>query len=305
MAATGTGQVGWIGTGKMGAPMALHLVRASVAMMVHDAVAGSCAPLVEAGAKLAADGDSLGRACDLVFTCIPDDAALIAVIEGQAPTLGLARTMAPGSILVETSTVSPEASQRVGRALGARGIRYVCAPVSGSTAIAQAGKLTVLASGDAQAWAEVEPLLAHYSARRFWLGASDAARFMKLVLNTMVGATASVLGEALLLGERGGLSRAQMIEVILESAVTSPLLAYKKDTITGAQTEPAFRLDQMVKDFSLILAAARKEQVELEVAALILQQYRAAAQAGRAGQDFFALVDWIADAGVPDEDRAG
>ncbi len=305
MAATTTAGVGWIGTGKMGAPMALHLLRAGIALQVQDANPASCAGLVAAGATQAADSDSLARGCRIVFTSIPDDQALLALVEGRGALQGLARSLAPGSLLVETSTVSPEASQRVGQVLAAAGLGYVCAPVSGSTAIAQAGRLTVLASGDAAAWAEVEPILALYSARRFWLGAGDGARYMKLVLNTLVGATASVLGEALLLGEKGGLTRPQMMEVILESAVTSPLLTYKKDTVVGTETLPAFRLDQMVKDFSLILAAARQERIELEVSALILQQYQAAAQAGRAGQDFFALVDWIADAAQPDPDREG
>lgn len=305
MSAIGTGQVGWIGTGKMGAPMAMHLARAGLPLQVHDSNPTSCTGPISEGATLAQDCDSLGQGCSVVFTCIPDDAALIAVVEGHGAIKGLARSMARGSILVETSTVSPEASQQVARVLEAAGIRYICAPVSGSTAIAQAGKLTVLASGDVSAWPEVEPMIVLYSARQFWLGPSDAARYMKLVLNTLVGATASVLGEALLLGEKGGLSREAMMDVILESAVSSPLLAYKKQTVIGAETAPAFRLDQMVKDFSLILAAAKQEHIEMEVAALILQQYRAAAHAGREGQDFFALVDWIADAALPDPHLEG
>lgn len=305
MSVTKARQVGWIGTGKMGAPMAMHLARAGVALQVHDANAASCAGLVAAGARQMSDSDSLGRACAVIFTCIPDDSSLLALVEGRGATQGLARSMAQGSILIETSTVSPEASQRVSRGLSTAGIRYVCAPVSGSTTIAQAGKLTVLASGDEGAWAEVEPLVEHYSARRFWLGASDTARYMKLVLNTLVGATASVLGEALLLGEKGGLTRTQMMDVILESAVASPLLHYKKETVVGADATPAFRLDQMVKDFTLILAAARQAHIEMEVAALIQRQYRDAAQAGREGQDFFALVDWIADAALSDRHRAG
>lgn len=305
MSATKAGPVGWIGTGKMGAPMVAHLAGSGQALQVFDARPASYAALLTETVTAAPGIEAIGQNCGVVFTSIPDDSALIAIVEGQGGSGGLARSMAAGSILVETSTVSPEASQQAARALQAAGIRYVRAPVSGSTSIAQAGGLTVLASGDKSAWDEVETLLAQYSARRFWLGEGDAARYMKLVLNTLVGATASVLGEALLLGERGGLSRADMMDVILESAVTSPLLKYKKDTVVGLDTDPAFQLDQMVKDYSLIIAAARKENIEMEVAELVLEQYQTAAQAGRAAQDFFALVDWIGDAAHPRQDSAG
>ncbi|WP_298493195.1 NAD(P)-dependent oxidoreductase [uncultured Maritimibacter sp.] len=305
MSAIRAGQVGWIGTGKMGAPMASHLAAAGVAIQVFDTRPASYAALL-GDRVLAADSiEQIGRGCDVVFTSIPDDSVLLSVIEGDGKHPGLAASMARGAILVETSTVSPGASQRASECLVAAGVRYVCAPVSGSTAIAQSGGLTVLASGDRTAWDEVEELLARYSARRFWLGEGDAARYMKLVLNTLVGATASVLGEALLLGERGGLTRADMMNVILESAVSSPLLKYKTDTVTGLDRSPAFRLDQMVKDFSLIIDAARNEDLELEVATLIFDQYQAANAEGRAGEDFFALVDWIGEAATGRQGSAG
>lgn len=288
--------VGWIGVGKMGAPMARHLAAAGVSLQVFDMRPASYVDLLGDKVVAANSIQLVGASCDIVFSSIPDDAVLLSLVEGETGDKGLAASMPSGSILVETSTVSPEASQRVASQLEAKGIGYVRAPVSGSTALAQTAGLTVLASGPRAHYDAVEPLLALFSKRRFWLGNGDGARYMKLVLNTMVGATASILGESLRLGEHGGLSRKDMMEVILESAVTSPLLEYKKGTIVGTDPETAFRLDQMVKDFSLIVAAARRENIELDVANLILEQYQQAAQNGRAGEDFFALIDWIAEA---------
>ncbi|WP_180898795.1 NAD(P)-dependent oxidoreductase [Martelella soudanensis] len=284
-----TKAVGWIGVGKMGAPMAGHLLDAGVGVTVFDARAENIAAMEEAGARAAASIEAVGGACGVIFTSIPDDAALSSVVAALAPA------MAKNAILIDTSTVSPKASEEAARALADHGIRYLRAPVSGSTTIAAAAGLTVLVSGDESAWKEAEPLVSHFSNERFYLGPADEARFMKLVLNTLVGASASVLGEAILLGEHGGLDRARMMDVILKSAVSSPLLGYKRETVVVDAATPAFRLDQMVKDFSLILAAANSEHIDMEVSALILKQYEAAAEDGMQGRDFFALVDWIRD----------
>ena len=153
--------------------------------------------------------------------------------------------------------------------------------------------LTALASGDAAAWETVSPLIDVLAARKFYLGPGEEARYMKLVLNALVGAMASVLGEALVLGEKGGLSPAQMMEVIGQSAVASPLLEYKREMIARMDFSPAFSVHQMIKDFTLITDAARDKQVPMFVANLILQQYTAASNAGYSEKDFFALFEWM------------
>lgn len=176
------------------------------------------------------------------------------------------------------------------------GVRYVRCPISGSTALARTGGLTALASGDPEGWADVAALIDLLAVRKFYLGAGEEARYMKLVLNTLVGATSSILGEALLLGEKGGLSPAQMMDVIVESAVSSPLIKYKRDMIAQMDFSPAFSVVQMIKDFNLIADAGRDKKVPLFLANLILQQYTAAANAGYSQQDFFALFDWMRSA---------
>lgn len=284
-----TNVVGWIGVGKMGAPMAGHLLKGGIDVTVFDARPENSAAMEERGARTAESIEAVGSACNVIFTSIPDDTALASVVTTLAPA------MRKNAILIDTSTVSPKASSEAARVLADHGLRYLRAPVSGSTTIAAAANLTILASGDESAWKEVEPLVTLFSSERLYLGPADEARFMKLVLNTLVGASASVLGEAILLGEHGGLDRAQMMDVILKSAVSSPLLGYKRETVVVDASEPAFRLDQMVKDFSLILAAAKSEHIDMDVSALILKQYEAAAQDGMEGRDFFALVDWIRD----------
>ena len=284
--------IGWIGSGKMGNPMATRLVEAGHALTICDPVPENRASLVARGAAVAATPGELAARCEVVFSTIPNDAVLIEIF-GAEDNSGFLPQIAAGSILVEMSTVSPQVSARVARDLARRGVAYLRCPISGSTALARAGKLTALASGDAAAWESVSPLIDLLATRKFYLGAGEEARYMKLVLNALVGAMSSVLGEALVLGEKGGLSPAQMMDVISQSAVASPLLDYKREMIAQMDFSPAFSVQQMMKDFTLITDAARDKQIPMFVANLILQQYTAASNAGYSEKDFFALFEWM------------
>lgn len=284
--------IGWIGVGKMGNPMATRLIEAGHRLVVCDPVAENRASLVARGADVASSPADLAGRCSVIFTTIPNDAVLADLIWG-AEDAGILTRVGPDTIFVEMSTVSPQLSEKVARDLALKGVGYLRCPVSGSTALARNGTLTALASGDAAAWDAASDLIDLLAARKFYLGPGEEARFMKLVLNTMVGATAAILAEALLLGEKGGLQPAQMMDVIAESAVGSPLIKYKKDMIARMDFAPAFSVLQMMKDFKLITDAGRDQQIPLPTADLILQQYVSAANAGYGEQDFFSLFDWM------------
>lgn len=284
-------KVGWIGAGKMGAPMIRNLLGAGIRVSVCEPNRAAHDGLIAAGAD-AGDDLSLVDGASVVFATLPNDEALRAVVSGSAGSEGLAGRLAPGSVFVEMSTVSPECSAAVAEILKKSGISYVRAPVSGSTTMAEKATLTILASGSAKGWEVALPLVALISARQFWLGDGEEARYMKLVLNTLVGASSAVLAEAVALGSSGGLSRAAMMEVICESAVASPLFKYKTDLVVSEDYTPAFTIQQMIKDFTLISDAGRSNGVPLMTAGLILELYRAAANAGLQNEDFFALVKW-------------
>ncbi|MFN7223115.1 MAG: NAD(P)-dependent oxidoreductase [Paracoccaceae bacterium] len=291
---SGNPTIGWIGAGKMGAPMIRNLLAAGSKVAVTEPDARVTADLTRAGATAAANLD-MHRHNAIVFATLPNDAVLRDVVLGSDGKPGLAHQMAHGAIFVEMSTVSPECSVEIATALQAAGIAYLRAPLSGSTALAEKAALTILASGDEQAWATVLPLIKLLSTRQFYLGPGEEARYMKLVINTLVGATSAILAEALALGASGGLSRSSMMEVICESAVASPLLKYKSDAVVSADYTPAFTVQQMIKDFGLISDAGRANDVPLMTTGLILELYRAAANSGLRDQDFFALVKWQSD----------
>ena len=286
--------LGWVGAGKMGAPMIQNLLAKDLKVLVTEPSEARLAPLLTAGAT-GAGALTDHAASKIVFSTLRNDTVLLDVVLGSEAQGALAEVLAPGAVLVEMSTVSPGCSAKVAEALQRRGVHYLRAPLSGSTALAEQALLTVLASGDEPAWATVLPYLKIMSSRQFYLGGGEEARFMKLVLNTLVGASSAILSEALALGESGGLSPAAMMEVINESVVASPLLKYKEQTVVAGDYAPAFTIGQMIKDFTLISDTARAEDVPLITTGVILELYRAAANAGLKDDDFFALVKWQSD----------
>lgn len=294
--ATSEAVIGWIGLGKMGGAMARHLLRATGSLLLTEPSPVNLAPLLAAGGKKAVSLADHSE-CDLVFSTIPNDKALRAIVFGENGSEGLATALRPGAAFIEMSTVSAECSREVAEILAERGVHYLRAPISGSTAMAESASLTILASGSDEAWTKAMPYMKAISAKQFFLGPGDEARYMKLVLNAMVGATSAVAAEAIALGERGGLSREAMMDVICSSAVSSPLLQYKREAIVKNDFTPAFSVTQMIKDFSLIADAGRESGVPMVVIDIILDRYQAAANAGHKDEDFFALVDWVSASG--------
>jgi len=266
----------------------------SAQVCVIDPDSVSVAAAIGKGATAGASFDDMANK-DIVFSTLPNDQALMSVVSGTPNKKGLVDVLAKGAIFVDMSTVSPDVSSKVAKILEKAEISYLRAPLSGSTVMAENATLTILASGDESAWQTVLPYLEMMSKRQFYLGAGDEARYMKLVINTLVGGLPALLAEALSLGESGGLTRASMMEVIGESAVASPLLAYKTQTVVEDLFSPAFTVLQMIKDFTLISDAARSNGVPLLTTGLILEQYRAAANAGLKDADFSALVKWHSD----------
>jgi 3-hydroxyisobutyrate dehydrogenase-like beta-hydroxyacid dehydrogenase len=218
---------------------------------------------------------------------------MIDIVSG---TNGLAAHMKRGSTFIETSTVSPKASANVAQMLAASGIDYLRCPVSGSTATAEARQLTVLASGSRATFDKCLPVLQCFSAKQYHVGDGEQARYLKLVLNAMVGATSALVAEALAIGRSGHLEMATMLEVINNSAVASPVIRYKTQMMIDDNYAPAFPVTGMMKDFDIALGVAGEQKLTLPLLSQIRQSYEAAFLNGAGDQDFFVLVKELADA---------
>lgn len=293
-------KIGWIGLGKMGAPMAASLLKAGYALTVYNRSPGKAKPLVDAGAGHAASPAALGRSCEVVVSMVADDAALSDITVGPG---GLFEAAREGLVYVDMSTVSPETSQRVARAAAGKGIGYLRAPVSGSTAKASAGALSLFVSGPGDRYRQCLPWLNCIGDKLYYLGDGEQARYVKIAVNMMVGITAAMVGEALVIGERGGVGWEQMIEVINSSVVTSPLIGYKSKQLAQRDFRPMFTVSQMAKDFDLALDTGRASDVPMPLTAVARQFFAAMAATGRGGTDFFAYVTLLEElAGIRSRD---
>jgi len=267
--------------------MAAHLIAAGHLVRAFDVDARSQAALVALGAQPAS---SIAEACEqaeIVFSSLPDDRVLLEV--GCAPS-GVLAHLGPRAIFVDTSTVSPAASAQVASHARSLDRRYLRVAVSGNPVLAEAAQLTAFASGDSSDFAQVQPLLAHFSKRIFLVGPDEQARTLKLVINLMIAVSAGMLGEALALGEKGGLDWQQMLEVISESAVGSPMVRYKTPPLASRDYTSTFSCEQMAKDLDLILAASAQYRAPVPLAALVRQTYESLIAGGSGADDYIATV---------------
>ena len=280
-------RIGWIGLGKMGLPICERLAAHGFEMTALVRNAESRERAGRAGLRSDGAIRSVVDGAQFVVSAISDDAALLDIVFGAG---GLKETLDAGKTFVDTSTVSPEASRRVAAAMSAIGVDYVRSPVSGSTALAAQGNLTAVVSGPAKAIDRLTGFFQAFTRRTFIVGAADEARYLKLVLNTLVGGTSALLAEALAMGRKGGLEVAVMMDVIGQSAVASPLLQYKRDLVVNDTYAPAFTVSQMMKDLDIISEVSRQDHCPMPLVAQLRQQYEAAFVNGCGDLDFFVLV---------------
>jgi 3-hydroxyisobutyrate dehydrogenase len=281
----GAMRVGWIGVGRMGEPMARRLLAAGVAVTVFDRDPARMAVMAEAGATAAPGPAEATRDAEVVFSMVPDDAALEEVAGALAPVLRA------GQVFVEMSTVSPAASARVARLLAPGGASYLRCPVSGSTATAAAGQLAFFVSGPEAALQRCAGLLDMLGAKRLHVGAAEEARVCKLLVNIVVAAMPALLGEAVAFGEALGLPRDTAVEALAQSVAASPLLGYKAAALKARDWTPAASVDLLSKDLDIAIAAAAEAGLAQPITDLVRAAYAAAQAAGDGGLDFFRISE--------------
>jgi len=279
-------RIGWIGIGNMGAPICRNLIAAGHQLVVHDIDPARLAELQGAGAAVATDAADLVARADLVFSMVPNDKVLLAVVEGIAVRLR------PGQTFIDMSTVSPATSARVFELLAPSGAAYLRAPVSGSTTGAAAGTLAIYCSGPRAAYDAVLPVFGRIGSRQSHVGLAEEARVLKLLINMIVCITPAVVGEALAFGQRSGLDWTTMIEAIGGSAAASPLIGYKSEMMKRRDWTAMASVDLIAKDLDLALDWGRARRVPMPFTALAQQVNSAFQASGDGNDDFFSVVTW-------------
>jgi 3-hydroxyisobutyrate dehydrogenase-like beta-hydroxyacid dehydrogenase len=279
-------RVALAGLGKMGTAIAERIVDAGYPLAVHNRTPERAQPLVERGATLLGSAADALADADVCITMLADDAALEAVVLDAHGVLSGAR---PGTVLVDMSTVSVAASERIAEAAAEAGVEYLRAPVSGNPTVVRGGTLTVVVSGPEQVARDVEPLLKAIGPTVFYVGEDERARAVKLALQVMVGGIVELLAEAVVLGESAGVDRERLLEVIGASAVGSPLVKYKSPPLLRDDYSATFTTAMMLKDVELVLDLARERDVALPFTTQLRTLLERTADGGYADADFMAL----------------
>jgi 3-hydroxyisobutyrate dehydrogenase-like beta-hydroxyacid dehydrogenase len=275
--------VALLGLGRMGAAMAQRLADAGFALTVWNRTPRPDA--VPPAARVAPSPAAAAAGADVVVTMLADAAALEAVLDG------VLAGAAPGTILVDMSTVGPVAARAAGERCAAAGVRFLDAPVSGSTAAAAAGQLVAMVGGEPATLDAARPLLAALTREQLHVGPCGAGAAMKLAVNLALAVTNQAIAEALALAGRAGIARERAYDVLAAGALASPYVAYKRDAFLRPDATPvAFSVDLMAKDVALALALARDTGVELPVGEAVRAQLERASGAGRGADDLAGVL---------------
>jgi 3-hydroxyisobutyrate dehydrogenase len=281
--------VAMVGTGRMGAAMAVRLAGAGHEVVLFNRTRSRADALAaEIGARVAGTPAEAAAATDIVLVSLADDAAVTALYDG------LAAGLRPGAVVLEMSTVAPETVRDLAPLVAERGATLLDAPVSGSVPVVQRGELTVLVGGDAAALEKARPALDSLARRIFHLGALGAGATIKLAVNSIVYGINQSVAEALVLAERSGVERAAAYEVFANSAVAAPFVHYKQEAFLHPEsTPPAFLLDLVAKDLDLITTLAGQVGARMDLAATNRAVVEEALAAGMGERDLSALADLL------------
>jgi 3-hydroxyisobutyrate dehydrogenase-like beta-hydroxyacid dehydrogenase len=283
---TQSDDIAWLGVGKMGLPIAGLIAKAGYRVTAFDVSADRMAAARQQGLAVAASAIEAVNGKAVVFTSLPDDKA----IRDLLLTKGLLDAVAPQSILIETSTVSAEISAELGKAAREHNIDYLRLPVSGNSSTAHTGALTCFVSGPKAAFEKVKPLLASFTRAQTYLGEAEQARYAKLAVNLMIAVSAGMMAESLALARKGGIDWQDILQVLDDSAVASPMVKYKTPSLAKRDFESTFSCRQMAKDLDLILGAGHSAGVPLQLAAQVRETYGSLIAQGDGDADYIATV---------------
>jgi 3-hydroxyisobutyrate dehydrogenase-like beta-hydroxyacid dehydrogenase len=281
-------RIGWIGVGRMGFELASRLLRAGCDMTVWNRTRSKAEPLAELGATIA-DSPAELAGCDVVFTMVagPDDFKAVTIGDGGV----LAADGVAPRVLVDSSTVSADASEAVRAHAAERGTAVLAAPVSGNPKVVKAGRLTVVASGPEGAFEMARPYLELFGEGVTYVGEGDSARLVKLCHNLMLGIVAQTLAEVTVLAERGGVERSRFLDFMNSSVMGSTFTRYKTPALVNLDFTPTFTPVLLRKDFDLGIEAAEQLGVELPLSERCRELVQRAIDEGYVDTDFAAMLE--------------
>ena len=281
-------RLGFVGIGYMGRPIARRLLEAGFKLTAYDRDPNKADELVRYGGTVAQSVSELSSSCNVVLSCLPSDQAVLDIYRGSGGVFANANS---GSVVIDLSTVYPETSHELSTLGAEHGVEVLDVTMSGSTPVAEKGLLTLFGGGNKERFDSAESIFRVIAQKYFYLGPSGSGATMKLVVNALLGIGMQAIAEAVALGEKAGLDRNRLLDVLSQTAVVAPAHVGKLQRAKNRDYSPQFPIRLMNKDFGLILnlAAAVGARMPATGAAFEVNS-RQSDQEHEEEQDFSAVI---------------
>ena len=283
-------RVGLIGLGLMGAPMGANLLKAGFPLTVWNRTAEKSQKLAGQGASVAKSPRRTSHrkwtSCSLSSATLPLSKKFFGVIRALSPA------SKKGSVLIDSSTVSPALARRISKACADQSVDFLDAPVTGGTWGAEKGELIFMVGGKKEVLDRVEPILQAVGKRFFLLGPNGSGQTVKLAMNLILALEVQALTEGLELVTSSGVEPAKLIEVLQSSMGRAPVLDVKAPVILKRDFTPSFPLRLMHKDIRLAMELAKENGIELPAGAAAYHAYSAVKAAAKSDVDYAAIASY-------------
>ena len=278
--------IGFIGLGIMGRPMASHLQAAGYRLFLHD-VAPVSPELIAGGGTVCESGNEVAHKSDIVVIMVPDTPHVEAVLFGKN---GVAEGLSHGKIIVDMSSISPLATKAFAKKINMLGADYLDAPVSGGEVGAEAASLTIMVGGPEKAFNTVKPLFEKMGKNVTLVGGNGDGQTTKVANQIIVALTIAAVGEALLFASKAGADPALVRQALMGGFASSRILEVHGERMVKRNFEPGFRIELHQKDLNLALEGARALGMSLPNTAIAQQLFNSCVAHGGKGWDHSAMV---------------
>ena len=283
--------LGFVGLGVMGSEMVSRLLSKGHIVTGYNRTRTKAQRLIDRGMKWCESPRAVCAAADVTFSMVSNEKALAAIMEGPD---GILSAVAPGTFLVDMSTVSPHYSRSVAVQVREKGGDMIDAPVSGSVITLQEGKLSVMVGGRRETFERLKPILDDIGPKVTYVGDNGLALSMKIATNLSLAVQMMAFCEGVLLAEKSGIAREVAVDVLTNSAVASPMIKYRGPFVLSMPAEAWFDVNMMQKDMMLALDMGRALDVPLPTTAVSNEFLTAARGMGFAKQDFAVIFEVLA-----------
>jgi 3-hydroxyisobutyrate dehydrogenase-like beta-hydroxyacid dehydrogenase len=286
-------QLGFLGLGIMGAPMARHLLKAGHDVALWSNTASKAHELAKEGAgKACATPEEVARVAEVIFYCVGDTEMAREIALGPK---GLLEGVQKGAIVADCSTISPAVSKQIGEEFAAHDAHFLDAPCTGSKPGAEKGTLTFMVGGEQAVFERAKPYFEIMGKVFYYCGVAGQGLQAKLTQNLILASIMQAFGEGMVLATKGGISPSLMLEILDNSAAKSGLISFKAPYILSRDFGTNFATKWMHKDVSLALEAGKELGVPLPATALTQQMLQANMSSGRADDDFCSMIRVLED----------